>query len=133
MNLPKGGSISASDSTSGVAATPGLSLIYLAPALLCCSTCLSGFIPAIFCLNSQLFAIVSLVIFAASLLFHFYILLHWRSYSSASPFAYAIVQPCLHLVLLAIALAVGATSLCALKSVQAHPFEIKNYHLKKVE
>lgn len=94
-----------------LATTP--QFIYVAPALLCSLTMLCGFIPSLFCLDGAIFAKISVAIFIASLVIHFYILMRWKDYSNSGPMAYALVQPSLHLILMALSLAVGATNMCA--------------------
>lgn len=90
-----------------------LDFVYLIPALLCNLALLCGVVPAVFCLDGAAFAYLSVLIFLVSLVFHIYILVRWRRYRDSSPFAYAVVQPALHLIMLVFALAVGSTSLCA--------------------
>lgn len=90
-----------------------LKFIYAAPALLCCMAMLSGFIPAVFCLDGRFFAYVSLIVFGVSIGLHIVILFMWQKFQNSAPFAYALVQPCLHFILLILALTVGSTNLCA--------------------
>jgi hypothetical protein len=87
--------------------------VYIAPALLCNTALLSGIIPSAFCLDSSLFAQVSMLIFVLSIILHIYILFQWAKYKDSSPVAYGIVQPLLHFVILVIALTVGETSMCS--------------------
>jgi hypothetical protein len=91
-------------------------IIYLAPAILCCVAILCGAIPCVFCLNEMPFAWASFFVFAVSIFLHAYILYEWKRYANHSPFAYAIVQPCNHLIIMCIALAVGSTNLCSVPS-----------------
>ncbi len=90
--------------------------IYLTPAILCCAAILCGVIPCVFCLSGVGFAWASLAVFLISIIFHVYIIFRWKRYADHSPLAYAIVQPCNHLIIMTIALAVGATSLCGIPS-----------------
>lgn len=92
-----------------------IDFVYLIPALLCNVALLCGVVPAVFCLDGQVFAYISIVVFFVSLIFHVYILARWQRYQNSSPFAYAVVQPALHLIMLVFALAVGSTSLCTPK------------------
>lgn len=92
-----------------------IDFVYLIPALLCNLALLCGVIPAVFCLDGQVFAYISIIVFLISLIFHAYILVRWHHYQNSSPFAYAVVQPALHLIMLVFALAVGSTSLCTPK------------------
>lgn len=92
-----------------------LDFVYLIPALLCNAALLCGLLPAVFCLDGVVFAQVSVAIFLLSLIFHIVILANWRRYRDSSPFAYAVVQPALHLIMLVFALAVGSVSLCVPK------------------
>jgi hypothetical protein len=89
-----------------------LDFVYLIPALLCNLALVCGVVPAVFCLDGTVFAYISIFIFLISLAFHIYILALWRRYQNSSPFAYAVVQPALHAIMLVFALAVGSTSLC---------------------
>lgn len=92
-----------------------LDLVYITPALLCLLALVAGIIPSVFCLDSALFAAVSVGIFLFSLVAHIYILFLWKRYKDSSPMAYAITQPAAHFIILAFALAVGATSMCSLE------------------
>lgn len=92
-----------------------LDIVYITPALLCLLALFAGIVPSVFCLNSTLFAYISVGIFLFSLLAHIYILFLWRRYKDSSPLAYAITQPAAHFIILAFALTVGATSMCSLE------------------
>jgi hypothetical protein len=89
-----------------------LDFVYLIPALLCNMALLCGVVPAVFCLDGTVFAYISIFIFLISLAFHIYILARWQRYRDSSPFAYAVVQPALHAIMLVFALMVGSTNLC---------------------
>ena|GEM_PF-5472914 len=89
-----------------------LDFVYLVPAILCNLALLCGVVPAVFCLDGKAFAYLSVFIFLISLVFHIYILARWQRYQNSSPFAYAVVQPALHAIMLVFALMVGSTSLC---------------------
>ncbi len=86
---------------------------YVAPALLCNAAFIVGTLPVLLCWKSALLLPLSLTIFGISLALHGFILYRWKRYKDASPFAYAIVQPTLHLIVLVYALAVGSITLCA--------------------
>ncbi len=92
-----------------------LDLVYITPALLCLLALVAGIVPSVFCLNSSVFAAISVGIFLFSLLAHVYILFLWKRYKDSSPMAYAITQPAAHFIILAFALAVGGTSMCSLE------------------
>lgn len=87
--------------------------VYLTPALLCFTAFLAGIVPCAFCLNSTVFAYLSLAIFAISLVAHAYILFQWKRYKGSSPFAYAITQPVAHLIIMVFALCVGSVNVCS--------------------
>lgn len=110
--------------------TTRVQFIYVAPAVLCCMTVLCGFIPAIFCLDGAGFAKLSVAIFAASLVVHVYILARWKTYSNAGPMVYALVQPPLHLFLMALSLAVGSTSMCDISKTTDIDGELIEYDLR---
>jgi len=86
---------------------------FIAPAVLCNLAFILGTIPALFCLNSRIFAYVSVAVFLFSIVIHIYILMRWTRYKDSSPLGYAIVQPALHMIMLVYALAVGVTNFCA--------------------
>lgn len=90
-----------------------LDMVYLTPALLCLLALFAGIVPSVFCLSSGVFAVISIGIFIFSLLAHIYILVLWKRYKDSSPLAYALTQPAAHFIILAFALAVGATSMCS--------------------
>lgn len=90
-----------------------IDFVYLAPAMLCFSAFLAGVVPCAFCLDSTVFAYISLGIFAISLVAHAYILFHWKRYKGSSPLAYAITQPVAHLIIMAFALCVGSVNVCS--------------------
>lgn len=96
-----------------------IDFMYVAPALLCNVALLSGIIPAAFCLDSAVFAKISVIIFILSIILHVIILFQWAKYKNSSPLAYGIIQPCLHLVIMVIALSVGTTSVCVEKELTA--------------
>jgi hypothetical protein len=103
--------------------------IYITPAILCCLAIFCGLIPPLFCLTSSIFMYISIGVFVVSILIHIVILCLWKRYSNVAPFAYAIVQPCLHLILLTFALFVGSTNLCAVNSVKI----LRNSDLKEFD
>jgi len=89
---------------------------------------LCGLIPAIGCLDPHFFAILSLLVFGLSIALHIAILIMWRAYKGSAPFAYALIQPVLHFVLLVLALTVGSTNLCAPKELKrSSDAELKKY------
>ncbi len=106
--------------------------IYVAPALLCNVALLCGIIPSAFCLSSALFVKISMGVFVFSIAIHIYILCQWRRYRNSSPFAYGVVQPCLHFVIMVIAMTVGSTSMCAKPelSVEEQRHILKDYEFK---
>lgn len=104
--------------------------IYVTPALLCCATIVCGFIPSVFCLDGGPFAKLSIAIFLASLVIHVYILARWKDYSDSGPMVYALVQPSLHLFLMALALAVGSTNMCAAPAQTNADRDLTEYDLR---
>lgn len=94
---------------------------FIAPALLCNVAFILGTIPPLFCLNSQIFAFVSVGVFLFSIVIHIYILMRWTRYKDSSPLGYAIVQPALHMIMLVYALAAGATNFCAPPPARQNP------------
>lgn len=103
-------------------------IIYVAPAVLCCLAMVCGFIPALGCLESKPFAYLSLLVFVLSIAIHGYILWQWRRFSNAAPLGYALVQPCLHFIILILALIVGGTDMCAAPA--AKPLKWRDYELE---
>ena len=104
--------------------------IYLTPAISCCVAILCGVIPCVFCLNGVGFAWASFAVFLISIVFHVYIIFRWKRYADHSPLAYAIVQPCNHLIIMTIALVVGSTNLCGIPSDN---FEVPTFEYYKFE
>ena len=104
--------------------------IYLTPAISCCVAMLCGAIPCVFCINGVGFAWASFAVFLISIIFHVYIIFRWKRYANHSPLAYAIVQPCNHLIIMTIALAVGSTNLC---SIPSGHFEAPSFEYHKFE
>lgn len=90
-----------------------IDFVYLAPAILFNAAFICGIVPALFCVDGTLFAYISIGVFIISIAAHVYIMFHWNRYQDCSPVAYALIQPALHLMVLAFALAVGATSICS--------------------
>lgn len=87
-------------------------LVYLTPAFLCFTAFLAGIIPCAFCLDSTVFAYISIGIFLFSIAVHIYILFYWKRYRDSSPLAYALTQPAAHIVIMTFALCVGTTNVC---------------------
>lgn len=104
--------------------------IYITPAVLCCMAMLCGVIPCVLCLDGTVFAYISLGLFFISILIHIYIIARWRQYASHSPIGYAIVQPCNHFIIMCIALAVGATSVCNVPVKANEHINFKSYNLE---
>lgn len=98
---------------SNMAVLERVDFVYLTPALLCFTAFLAGIVPCALCLDSTIFAYISLGIFVVSLVAHTYILFHWKRYKGSSPFAYAITQPVAHLIIMVFALCVGSVNVCS--------------------